>query len=102
MPDSLVIVGGLLQTSSGSRRLDMLVKDGLIAEIGESGSLLGRGEVIDASDALVMPGFVDIQVHFRTPGGEESEDIVTGAAGAALGGDCLRDDAEYRPDYRQR
>tara|TARA_B100001540_G_scaffold317462_1_gene350755 strand:+ start:1149 stop:2444 length:1296 start_codon:yes stop_codon:yes gene_type:complete len=86
MPDSLVIVGGLLQTSSGSRRLDILVKDGLIAEIGESGSLLGRGEVIDASDALVMPGFVDIQVHFRTPGGEESEDIVTGAAGAALGG----------------
>ena len=27
-----------------------------------------------------------MQVHFRTPGGEESEDVVSGAAGAALGG----------------
>ena len=33
-----------------------------------------------------MPGFVDIQVHFRTPGATDSEDMTSGAAGAAMGG----------------
>ncbi|HCB33812.1 MAG TPA: dihydroorotase [Acidimicrobiaceae bacterium] len=33
-----------------------------------------------------MPGFVDIQVHFRTPGAPESETIASGCAAAAAGG----------------
>ena len=42
--------------------------------------------VIDGSDLLVTPGFVDIHVHFREPGGEESETIATGSLAAARGG----------------
>jgi dihydroorotase len=66
--------------------MDLHVEGGVIAEIAPVGGLKGKGLLIDATDALVLPGFVDIQVHFRTPGGEESEDISSGAAGAALGG----------------
>ncbi|MEC7828126.1 MAG: dihydroorotase [Actinomycetota bacterium] len=86
MADSVVISGGLLSGNQSDRAVDLLVDSGVIAEIAPVGTLTGKGLVVDAADALLLPGFVDIQVHFRTPGGEESEDISSGAAGAALGG----------------
>lgn len=86
MGERLVVSGGLALDSRGEKAADLLIGDGIIQAIGDPGSFSGLGLTVDASDALVMPGFVDIQVHFRTPGGEESEDITSGAAGAALGG----------------
>ena len=86
MSHPIVIAGGTVVDQLSERQVDLLVVDGSIASSGEPGSFDGKGERIDASDAFVMPGLVDIQVHFRTPGGEESEDISSGAAGAALGG----------------
>ncbi|MBQ9278538.1 MAG: dihydroorotase [Lachnospiraceae bacterium] len=43
-------------------------------------------EIIDAKGKYVMPGFVDLHVHFRDPGQTYKEDIVTGARAAAHGG----------------
>lgn len=86
MANPIVIAGGTVVDQLSERRVDLLLIDGVIADSGEPGTFDGRGESVDASDAIVMPGLVDIQVHFRTPGGEESEDIYSGAAGAALGG----------------
>src|SRR5207302_5844157 len=42
--------------------------------------------VLDAEGCVVAPGLVDLQVHFREPGREDSETIETGARAAALGG----------------
>ena len=42
--------------------------------------------IIDATGLVVAPGLVDIHVHFREPGFEYKEDILTGAAAAAAGG----------------
>src|SRR6516162_9542447 len=43
-------------------RADVLVKEGLIAQIGQD--LVANGaEVIDATDMIVMPGFVDSHYH---------------------------------------
>lgn len=86
MAQEIVVSGGSLLDLQGERPADLLIAEGCIADIGSPGAFFGRGIEVDASDALVMPGFVDIQVHFRTPGGEDSEDIASGAAGAALGG----------------
>lgn len=43
-------------------------------------------QVIEAQGCFVMPGFVDLHVHFRDPGLTYKEDIETGAKAAARGG----------------
>jgi dihydroorotase len=70
---------------TGERAADVLVRDGVIAEVGAGLDAAGA-EVLDAEGAVIAPGLVDIQVHFREPGREEAETIETGARAAALGG----------------
>ncbi|MBE5910307.1 dihydroorotase [Pseudobutyrivibrio sp.] len=42
--------------------------------------------VIDAKGCFVMPGLIDMHVHFRDPGQTAKEDIETGSKAAARGG----------------
>lgn len=42
--------------------------------------------VIDAKGCFVMPGLIDMHVHFRDPGQEYKEDIESGSRAAAHGG----------------
>ena len=67
--------------------VDVLVRDGVVTEIGPSvGSGLSADETLDADGLVLLPGFVDLHTHLREPGGDESETIATGSAAAALGG----------------
>ena len=70
--------------------LDVLIRDGQIAELGSPGSLSAPEEVdtFDAGGKHVFPAFVDPHVHLRTPGQEYKEDIESGTAAAAAGGFC--------------
>ena len=70
------------------RPLEIFVKDGRIAAVGqELEALAGENEtVIDAGGLTVLPAFVDLHCHWRTPGFEYKEDISTGSAAAAAGG----------------
>jgi dihydroorotase len=81
----LLIAGGTVVDEQGERRADVLVRDGVIAEVGSDLDAVGA-PVLDAEGAVVAPGLVDIQVHFREPGREEAETIESGARAAALGG----------------
>ncbi len=66
-------------------RLDVLVRNGEIAEIGTN--LDGADvEVIDGEGKHLFPGFVDPHVHLRTPGQEHKEDLDSGTRSAAAGG----------------
>jgi dihydroorotase len=83
----VAIRGGTVVDATGSRRADVLVIDGLIAAVGtDLGALPAATVVLDASDAIVAPGLVDLHTHMREPGREEAETIETAARAAALGG----------------
>ncbi|MHC5060426.1 MAG: dihydroorotase [Planctomycetota bacterium] len=65
-------------------KADLLVVGETVAEIGSVKS--GCDNVIDAGGKLVVPGLIDIHVHFREPGDEEEETIASGSAAAVAGG----------------
>ncbi len=64
---------------------DILITDGMIAEIGKDISAEGA-EIIDAENKVVCAGLIDMHVHLREPGYEYKEDIDTGTQAAAAGG----------------
>ena len=65
--------------------LDILIQGSRIREIGPAIHAEGALE-IDAVGRLVVPGLVDVHVHFRQPGQEYKEDIQSGSMAAAAGG----------------
>ncbi len=64
---------------------DVLVEDSKVVAI-EKEITAEADKVIDAAGNFVMPGFIDLHVHFRDPGLTHKEDIITGMAAAAHGG----------------
>jgi dihydroorotase len=70
--------------------LDVLIRDGLIAELGSPGTLNApeESETLDVTGRHVFPGFIDPHVHLRTPGQEYKENLRTGTDAAAAGGFC--------------
>ena len=72
------------KTTDG-RVVDLWLQDGRIFAMGIGLPTHGE-EVLDAKGLTVLPGFIDLHVHWRTPGYEYKEDISTGSAAAAAGG----------------
>ncbi len=69
----------------GEERADILVRDGVIAEIG-SVQVPAGAEVIDADGLVALPGLVDLHTHLREPGREDAETVLSGSRAAAMGG----------------
>jgi len=44
------------------------------------------GEIVDLQNKLIFPGFLDLHVHFREPGREDEETLLSGALAAMAGG----------------
>lgn len=84
---SLLIKGGhVISPEDGlDGSLDILVEGGVIRQIAPQLREQAE-ETLDASGKVVSPGFVDIHVHLREPGGEISETLETGLAAAVAGG----------------
>ena len=66
--------------------LDVLVDGKSIAAVGEGLQAPEGAEVIEAAGKYLVPGLVDMHVHFRDPGFEYKETIYTGARAATKGG----------------
>src|SRR5438132_1269872 len=80
----LGVEGGTVVTARGRRRANVYVTGGRIAEVAEQ--LRPARERVDAAGLLVMPGMVDVHVHFMDPSAIDREDFVTGSAAAARAG----------------
>lgn len=85
--DHAVLLRGVLLYGEGEKQ-DVLIQDGVIAEIGAdlAGSAPQGAEVLDLDGQVLLPGLVDMHVHLREPGREDTETIATGSAAAAQGG----------------
>ncbi|MGV8082524.1 MAG: dihydroorotase [Coriobacteriia bacterium] len=64
---------------------DMVIRDGLIAEIGED-LTIPKGITVDCTGRIVVPGLVDAHTHLREPGREDEETVESGTRAAAHGG----------------
>jgi dihydroorotase len=84
---SILLKNGVIidPTQSLDARCDLLIRDGLVTEIGEN--IIADGvDAFDASGLIVAPGFIDLHVHLREPGFEYKETIASGARAAVAGG----------------
>lgn len=66
--------------------LDVLIDGEKIACVGKGLEAPADAEVVDATGKYLVPGLVDMHVHFRDPGFEYKETIETGSAAAVHGG----------------
>ncbi|MFC7733075.1 dihydroorotase [Actinomadura keratinilytica] len=69
----------------GGDPADILVRDGVIAEIGRNLDAAGA-QVVPADGLIALPGLVDLHTHLREPGREDAETVETGTKAAAMGG----------------
>ncbi len=93
-PDATLLVRGahVLDPRTGiDAPHDVLVRGGVIAEIGAPGTVAAPqgAEVVEGAGRHLFPAFVDPHVHLRTPGQEHKEDLETGTRAAAAGGYCV-------------
>jgi dihydroorotase (multifunctional complex type) len=79
----LAVVGGIVVTSAGVERADVLVRDGRVVPFETAPPGVPR---VDAAGLYVLPGMVDTHVHLMDPGPTEREDFPTGTAAAAARG----------------
>lgn len=66
--------------------MDVAIENGKILKVEKGIEENGFEKVIDATGKIVAPGLIDVHVHFRDPGFEHKEDLLTGSASAAKGG----------------
>jgi len=65
---------------------DILIKDGFITKISKNIVAKSNYKVISCKNEIVTNGFIDMHVHFREPGFEFKETILTGSLSAFQGG----------------
>lgn len=65
-------------------KADILIVDDRIKEIGSISEKADR--TIDCAGKIVVPGLIDMHVHFRDPGLEYKEDMESGSKAAVAGG----------------
>ncbi len=74
-----------LSSASEEETCEVLIVDNKIAEVGKSIQVTAD-QTIDCEGNLLLPGFIDVHIHLREPGGEHKETIKTGTKAAARGG----------------
>jgi len=82
----LVLSGGIVVDVDGRVRADVAIKDGIVVAIGAPETMPAARERVDVSGLHLLPGAIDVHVHFREPGYTHKEDWGTGTAAAAMGG----------------
>jgi dihydroorotase len=83
---SILITGANIVNEGEITRLDVLIRDGLIYNLGPDLSEFDADIHINASGKYIFPGLIDDQVHFREPGLTHKAEIYTESRAAVAGG----------------
>jgi dihydroorotase len=86
MNADLVIHNGQIVHPDGIVDASIAIKDGRILAIGGPEAMPAASETMDAAGLHILPGAIDVHVHFRDPGYTHKEDWASGSAAAAFGG----------------
>lgn len=86
MTVDLVLSGGTVVNSRARFAADVAIGDGLVLAVGAPEAMPPARERVDVTGLHVLPGAIDVHVHFREPGYAHKEDWGTGSAAAAMGG----------------
>ena len=81
----LLLTGGTVFRDGRFENMDIAVSDGRIVSVAPSLPREGFS-VIECTDQVIVPGFVDVHVHLREPGFSYKETVASGTAAAAAGG----------------
>ena len=65
---------------------DILIENGIIIKIKKNIPIKSNYNVIDCKKEIITNGFIDLHVHFREPGFEFKETIMSGSISAFYGG----------------
>ncbi|TYB34626.1 MAG: dihydroorotase [Flexistipes sinusarabici] len=82
----LLLKNGKVINHDSEKNADILIKNGKISGVSSNIKADNDIEVIDCKGNYILPGLIDMHVHFRDPGLEYKEDIISGSDAAAAGG----------------
>jgi dihydroorotase len=82
----LVINGGTIVSPDAQYRASIAIKNGVILAIGALEAMPPAKQTLNATGLHILPGAIDVHVHFRDPGYPQKEDFASGTAAAAFGG----------------
>ncbi|NIN52269.1 MAG: amidohydrolase family protein, partial [Nitrososphaeria archaeon] len=94
----LIIKNGKILLEGSLIEAGLAVENGVIVSVAKDPNLPSADTVYNAKNKVVLPGFIDLHVHFRDPGYPEREDFNTGTGSAAAGGfTCIGDMPNPKP-----
>ena len=82
---NLLLTGGAVYRDGAFQNMDVSISGGRIVSIAPSLPQEGFS-VIECTDQVIVPGFVDVHVHLREPGFSYKETVASGTSAAAAGG----------------
>lgn len=82
----LVINNGTVVAAESTMNASVAIKDGVVLAVGAANAMPRARETLDANGLHLLPGAIDVHVHFRDPGYPQKEDFASGTIAAAFGG----------------
>src|SRR5476651_1086629 len=83
MTADLVIHNGKIVSPDAVIDASVAIKNGRVLAIGDMEAMPVAKEMFDAAGLHILPGAIDVHVHFRDPGYPHKEDWESGTAAAA-------------------
>lgn len=85
-PADLAVSSTRVVTPEGVRPATVTIAGGVVRSVESAGEAPPAAQVLDAGDAVVFPGVVDVHVHVNEPGRTEWEGFGPATSAAAAGG----------------